>query len=72
MFVKSAAFIEDIPMGDESEHNTTEAFYHAMDEGFKASATNCFGAVGMYVGCLIFCLIQVFFNVKVANMKADN
>jgi len=70
MLAKSAAFIEDIPMGH-SENNTTSSFFEEMDEGFKAAASNCFGAVGLYAVCLIFCLVQVFFNVKVANMNAD-
>ena len=73
MLAKSAAFIEDIPIIE--EHNSTDhtmAFNKAIDAGFQTSATNCFGAVGMYVGCLVFCLIQVFFNVKVANINADN
>ena len=70
MLAKSAAFIEDIPMGG-GEKNSTSSFFEEMDEGFKSAATNCFGAVGLYAGCLVFCLIQVFFNVKVANMNAD-
>lgn len=70
MLANSASFIEDIPM-DEHGHNTTEAFYEDMKHGFKTSATNCFGATAMYAGCLVFCLIQVFFNVKVSNMNAD-
>ncbi len=73
MLANSASFIEDIPMEEEHGHNKTDsrAFFDAMEKGYKASATNCFGATAMYAGCLVFCLIQVFFNVKVANMNAE-
>ncbi len=73
MLANSASFIEDIPMEEEHGHNKTDsrAFFDAMEKGYKASATNCFGATAMYAGCLVFCLIQVIFNVKVANMNAE-
>ena len=62
---KSAAFLEDIPMSE--EHNVT--FKEALDKGFQQAATNCYGAVGLYVACLIFCGIQVFFNIKAASIN---
>lgn len=65
MFAKSAAFIEDIPMVE----NHNETYHDMLNNGFKQSATNCFGAVALYGGCLVFCLIQVFFNVKLSQLK---
>jgi ribonuclease kappa len=63
--VKSAALIEDIPM----EEHGHEDFGHALETGYKSAARNCFGAVGLYAGCLIFCGIQVFFNVRANQIK---
>jgi len=66
MLANSAAFIEDIPMEEGlSGANYTEALH----EGYKHAATNCFGAVAMYGGCLVFCLIQVWFNVKLSEQN---
>lgn len=62
---KSAAFIEDIPKVEEHSMSYEEQ----LNKGFDLAATNCYGAVGLYVGCLIFCGIQVFFNIKAASMK---
>ena len=66
LLAKSAAFIEDIPIEEEEENVT---FTEAVDEGFHKSAMNCFGAVGLYGGLLIFCLIQVFFNVRLSQIN---
>ena len=63
--IKSAAFIEDIPMGGGHEEN----FNKEIDEGYQAAARNCFGAVGLYGACLAFCGVQVFFNVRAAQLK---
>ncbi|CAF0760849.1 unnamed protein product [Brachionus calyciflorus] len=63
---KSAAFIEDIPKFEE-EHNTT--FKELLDKGYNQAATNCYGAVGLYGACLLFCGVQVFFNIKAASMN---
>ena len=65
MSAKSAAFLEDIPMSEEGNRT----FAEELDHGFATAATNCYGAVGLYGACLIFCIIQVWFNVKVASMK---
>lgn len=64
MYAESAAFIEDIPI----EENYTD-YKEMLTKGFNHSAVNCFGAVGLYGGCLIFCLIQVWFNVKLSQQK---
>ena len=52
MLAKSAAFIEDIPI---EEGVTGANFTEALTSGFKQAATNCFGAVALYGGCLFFC-----------------
>lgn len=62
---KSAAFIEDIPMVE--SHNVT--YKEMMDHGFKQAATNCYGAVGLYGACLVFCGIQVFFNIRASALN---
>ena len=62
---KSSAFLEDIPKIE--AHNAT--FKEILDNGFSKAATNCYGAVGLYGACLIFCIIQVYFNIKLASMK---
>jgi hypothetical protein len=64
MSARSASFLEDIPM----EENATN-YTHAITEGFNHAATNCYGAVGIYVVVLAFCLIQVWFNLKLAATK---
>ena len=63
MYANSAAFIEDIP---KKEVNTTQ-YPQMLKDGFNQAAQNCFGAVALYGGCLVFCLIQVFFNVKLSQ-----
>jgi ribonuclease kappa len=64
--VKSAAFIEDIPIkeGGHEEHYRQE-----INDAYAAAARNCFGATGLYVACLIFCGVQVFFNVRASQLK---
>lgn len=62
---KSAAFLEDIPMNE----NSNKTFLEELNHGFSTAATNCYGAVGLYGACLIFCLVQVYFNVKLSSMK---
>lgn len=62
---KSAAFIEDIPIEEHGEGS----FEKAVDKAYEHSAINCYGAAGMYVVILMFCLIQVWFNIKVAAQK---
>jgi hypothetical protein len=64
-YAKSAAFLEDIPL----EENHDESFGAAIDTAYKKAATNCFGAVGLYAGCLVFCGIQVVFNLRLAAQK---
>jgi ribonuclease kappa len=62
---KSAAFIEDIPIEEHGEGS----FEKAVDKAYEHSAINCYGAAGLYVVILMFCLIQVWFNIKVAAQK---
>ena len=61
--VKSAAFIEDIPKVE------AETYGEELEKGYQAAARNCFGAVGLYGACLVFCGVQVFFNVRAAQLK---
>lgn len=68
MYAHSAAFIEDIP----HEKESNETIGEALEKGFNQAAVNCFGAVALYGGCLIFCLIQVWFNVKLSQQKQIN
>lgn len=63
MTAKSAAFIEDIPMIE------GESYGKELEHGFNAAARNCFGAAGLYVVCLVFCGVQVFFNVRASQLK---
>lgn len=62
---KSAAFLEDIPEVDDEALKYEER----LNKGFDLAATNCYGAVGLYAACLIFCGIQVFFNIKASSVK---
>ncbi len=66
MLAQSAAFIEDIPM---EESLIGKNFTEALTHGYTQAATNCFGAVALYGGCLIFCLVQVWFNVKLSEQN---
>ena len=65
MSARSASFLEDIPMSEGGNKTYTEELYH----GFDTAAKNCYGDVGLYGACLLFCIVQVYFNVRVATMK---
>jgi hypothetical protein len=67
MSAKSAAFIEDITISHEEEI----PFNQRVDTGFQHAATNCYGAAGIYVAVLIFCAIQVIFNLKLSATKQN-
>ena len=71
LLANSAAFIEDIPFEAIEKENHNLTFSQVVDQAFHASAMNCFGAVGLYAVVLIFCLIQVFFNVKVSQLNKN-
>ncbi len=68
MTAKSAAFIEDITISNDE----TIDFNQRVDTGFQHAATNCYGAAGIYVGVLIFCAIQVVFNLKLSATTKQN
>ena len=67
MSAKSAAFIEDITIAE----GESDTFNDRVDAGFKAAATNCYGAAAIYVLVLIFCAIQVIFNFKLSAIKQN-
>ncbi len=69
MYANSASFIEDIPKNEEIDSNNRTEFTKMLTDGYNQAATNCFGAVALYGGCLIFCLIQVWFNVKLSEQN---
>jgi len=62
MSSQSAAFLEDIPKFPET--NSTEALAKALRESYNQGALNCYGAAVLYVACLLFCGVQVFFNMR--------
>ena len=67
----AAAFIPDLPISDDLDFsNMTDTEYHKIiDQAFSDSATNCFGAMGIYGVLLIYCVFQVWLNVREASMR---
>ena len=68
MSFKSAVFIEDIAVSLHNQTNMSD-YKRAVNEGFNNAALNCFGAVGLYIACLVFCLTQVYFNVELSKLN---
>ena len=69
MYANSASFIEDIHKDEEIDSTNTTLYTKMLKDGYNHAATNCFGAVALYGGCLIFCLVQVWFNVKLSQQN---
>lgn len=60
--VHSAGLIEDVHLDEDIKD-----FSKAIEDGYHHGMINCAGAVGLYAACLIFSLIQVYFNKKTSK-----